>query len=168
MLSQHSKVYFKPTGGSGGFNIFRITKLESGYQVQHNSVKNQYPTFDALYEQGGQIGYLQPTLSGAGFSKADTERVEAELKTLGKSVGRLFDGCKKGFRELGLDVALDHTSGNMEGKSKIFGPPALSCRLSVFIFAYFGAGEHGKSMTITTKLSFPIQSVPCYNEKKVV
>ncbi|RAV14176.1 YheC/YheD family protein [Paenibacillus contaminans] len=168
MLLQYSTVYFKPTGGTGGFNIFRITKLENGYQIQHNSVKTRYATFDALYgqllkrakarsyllqkgiklaatngrpfdirvmvqktnkgvwestalftkigvpgkvatnyNQGGEVSYFRQTLSGAGFGKADIDRIEAELRRLGKSVGRLFDRHKQGFRELGLDVALD-------------------------------------------------------------
>ncbi|MBN2982405.1 YheC/YheD family protein [Cohnella algarum] len=168
MLAQYSTVYFKPTGGTGGFNIVRITKKENGYQIQHNAKKNRFPTFDALYEhlkkrtggssyllqkgiklavtegrpfdirvmvqktnggdwkstalftkigrkgkvatnynQGGKIGFFQPTLSGAGYGQASIEHKENELKRLGESVGRLFDGHLTGFRELGLDVALD-------------------------------------------------------------
>ncbi len=168
MLSQYSTVYFKPTGGTGGFNIIRIKKQENGYSIQHNSVKTRYSTLDALYKQlkkrakdrsyllqkgiklavtngkpfdirvmvqksnkgswkstalftkigkpnkvatnyhqGGKLGYFQQTLSGAGFSKTSIERKEAELRELGVSVGRLFDRRKAGFRELGLDVALD-------------------------------------------------------------
>ncbi|WP_409347314.1 YheC/YheD family protein [Paenibacillus sp. MBLB4367] len=59
------------------------------------------------YHQGGQLRYFRQTLSGAGFGNSDIVRIEAELKNLGKSVGRLFNGRKKGFRELGLDVTLD-------------------------------------------------------------
>jgi glutathione synthase/RimK-type ligase-like ATP-grasp enzyme len=168
MLSQFSTVYFKPTNGTGGFNIIRIKKLGNGYQFQHNSVKKNCSTFDALYQQlmryakkqsyllqkgiklaavngspfdirvmvqksnngvwnssalftkigkqgkvatnyhqGGQIGYFQNTLAKAGFSKVRIKRKEAELKKLGKSVGSIFDKLSNGFRELGLDVALD-------------------------------------------------------------
>lgn len=168
MLSQYSTVYFKPTGGTGGFNINRIKKLEKGYQIQHNAKKNRYATVKALhgqlkkrasgqsyllqkgiqlaavkgrpfdirvmvqksnggvwkstaiftkigvpgkvatnYHQGGELGYFRQTLSKAGFSKNTIDRKEKELKNLGKSVGQLFDKHSSGFRELGLDVALD-------------------------------------------------------------
>jgi len=169
LVSQYSTVYFKPTGGTGGFNIIRIKKLSNGYQIQHNATKNHCATLGVLYEQlkkrakqrsyllqkgiklaavngsafdirvmvqkpnngvwkstalftkigkpgkvttnyhqGGKLGYFQSTLSRAGFSKASIERKEAELKRLGESVGRIFDRNGNGFRELGLDVALDN------------------------------------------------------------
>ncbi|WP_028612663.1 YheC/YheD family protein [Paenibacillus harenae] len=168
MLSRYSTVYFKPTGGTGGFHIVRITKAGNGYQTQHNSAKKRFPTRDALYghlkkrakgrsflmqkgiklaaangrpfdirvmvqksvggvwkstalftkvgrpgkvatnyHQGGDLGYFQQTMSKAGFSKSRIKEKEAELKRLGTSVGRLFDKRISGFRELGLDVALD-------------------------------------------------------------
>ncbi|MBP1991769.1 YheC/YheD family protein [Paenibacillus eucommiae] len=59
------------------------------------------------YAQGGKVDYLSPTLSGAGYKKALIQRTESQLKQLGVSVGYNFDQHKKGFRELGLDVALD-------------------------------------------------------------
>ena len=59
------------------------------------------------YNQGGKIGFLTPTLSGAGYSQADIRQMKSRLKKLGKDVGKCFDRHKKGFRELGLDVALD-------------------------------------------------------------
>ncbi|RED52817.1 YheC/D-like protein [Cohnella lupini] len=168
MLARYSTVFFKPNGGTGGFHIYRITKLKSGYLVQHNASKIRFATFDALYarlsvyeraqsfllqkgiqlastkgrpfdirvmvqkeddgrwkstalftkigksekvatnyNQGGKIGYFRQTLSGAGFGEAAINSKELELKRLGVSVGRLFDKRKQGFRELGLDVALD-------------------------------------------------------------
>lgn len=170
ILSQYPTVYFKPTTGSGGFNIIRIKKQGNGYQIQHNSEKNHCSTLEALYgklkkharkrsyllqkgihlatvngnsfdirvmvqktnngiwkssalftkigkrgkvttnyHQGGQIGYFKNTLSQAGFSYARVKRKEAELKRLGRSVGRIFDRHGSRFRELGLDVALDKT-----------------------------------------------------------
>lgn len=169
MLSKHSTVFFKPTGGSGGFHIHRIKKQEHGYQVQHNAKHNYCQTVKALYghlnqrsrgrsyllqkgiqlatvngrpfdirvmvqksrdgawkstamftkigapgkvatnyNQGGAIGYFRHTLSKANFSKHLILRKERELKSLGRSVGRLFDKHSSGFRELGLDVALDN------------------------------------------------------------
>jgi len=59
------------------------------------------------YNQGGKIGYFHQTLLAAGFSKATIQRLELKLKQLGISVAKNFDHRKKGFRELGLDVALD-------------------------------------------------------------
>lgn len=168
MLSTYSTVYFKPTGGSGGFNIIRIKRKEKGYQIQFNTVKSTYATINRLYDklslfsnkksfllqkgidlartngkpfdirvmvqktnkgawvstamfakigkagkvatnynQGGKIGYIHQTMSGAGYNTVEIKRMETKLKELGISVGNNFDQYKKGFRELGLDVALD-------------------------------------------------------------
>lgn len=167
MLSAYSTVFFKPTGGTGGFNIIRIKKMNPGYQTQINATKSYYPTMDRLYDklnrfsnkksyllqkgiqlaktngkpfdirvmvqktkgswkstaiftkignpgkvatnytQGGRIGFSRQTLAGAGYNSASINRIESELKNLGVSVGRNFDRHKKGFKELGLDVALD-------------------------------------------------------------
>lgn len=49
MLSAYATVYFKPTGGAGGFNIIRIQRKPSGYQTQFNTVKSSYSTMDRLY-----------------------------------------------------------------------------------------------------------------------
>ncbi|MCD9024703.1 YheC/YheD family protein [Cohnella silvisoli] len=59
------------------------------------------------YNQGGKIGYFRSTLSDAGYHAASIQRKEAKLKRMGVSVGHCFDRHLKGFRELGLDVALD-------------------------------------------------------------
>ena len=59
------------------------------------------------YNQGGKIGYLSQTLSGAGYDLPMIKRIEAELKQLGVRVATNFDHQMDGFRELGLDVALD-------------------------------------------------------------
>ncbi|RKP51481.1 YheC/YheD family protein [Cohnella endophytica] len=59
------------------------------------------------YNQGGKLGYFRSTLSDAGYHEASIQRKEAKLKQLGVSVGHCFDRHSKGFRELGLDVALD-------------------------------------------------------------
>jgi len=168
MVNKYATVYFKPTGGSGGFNIIRVTKQDNGYQTQHNAVKTHYASLNRLYKglkkrakgtsyllqkgiklaktkgkpfdirvmvqktdkegwkstalftkvgkpgkvatnynQGGSLEYFQKTLAGAGLSKAKIKRKEKELKKLGVSVGKLFDRRAKGFRELGLDVALE-------------------------------------------------------------
>ncbi|MFD1955485.1 YheC/YheD family protein [Paenibacillus thailandensis] len=170
MLSRYRVVFFKPTGGTGGFHIFRITKSKNGYEVRHNTARKHFTGEDALYEylknqakdrsyllqkgiqlaaadgrpfdirvmvqksndnvwkntavftkigkpgkvatnyhQGGKLGFFRQTLSKAGFGQTAIEKKEAELKKLGESVGRLFDGHGSGFRELGLDVALDRS-----------------------------------------------------------
>lgn len=59
------------------------------------------------YNQGGDLGYFRPTMSGAGFGSAFIRKTESKLKRMGVSAGRCFDRRAKGFRELGLDVALD-------------------------------------------------------------
>lgn len=64
------------------------------------------------YKQGGRIGYFRPTMAGAGFGSNRIGQKESELKQLGRRVGRVFDRHGKGFRELGLDVALD-SSGHV-------------------------------------------------------
>ncbi len=168
MLGKHATVFFKPTGGSGGFNIHRIKRLADGYQLQHNAKKTRYPSVEALYaqlkkrskgrsyllqkgiqlataggrpfdirvmvqkpnsggwkstaiftkigkagkvatnyNQGGKIGYLRHTLAQAHFSPGRITSKEQELKKMGRTVGHVFDGHSNGFRELGLDVALD-------------------------------------------------------------
>lgn len=168
MLSAYSTVFFKPTSGSGGFNIVRIKRKGKGYQTQLNTVKSHYSSINRLYDQlkrfsnkqsyllqkgidlaktkgnpfdirvmvqksnkgswvstalfakigkpgkvatnynqGGNIGFFEQTMSGAGYKAAETKRMESKLKKLGVSVGKNFDKHLKGFRELGLDVALD-------------------------------------------------------------
>lgn len=59
------------------------------------------------YNQGGNLGSFTPTMAGAGFGSDRIKSKEAELKRLGRQVGRAFDRHGKGFRELGLDVALE-------------------------------------------------------------
>lgn len=59
------------------------------------------------YNQGGSVGYFHKTLVGAGYNDQSIQTMENRLKQLGISVGHNFDRNYKGFRELGLDVALD-------------------------------------------------------------
>ena len=173
MLSAYPTVYFKPTGGTGGFGIIRIKRMARGYQTKLNTVKSPSPTqvhlykklsrfsgresyllqqgiqlaqtkgkpFDIRvivqktnegkwistaictkigkpdmvatnYHQGGRLGYLSNTLAGAGYEHDLILRKEAALKRLGVAVGKSFDLYRRGFRELGLDVALD-TEGKL-------------------------------------------------------
>ncbi|MGO4271595.1 YheC/YheD family protein, partial [Paenibacillus sp. TAF58] len=166
MLSAFSIIYFKPTGGTGGADIIRIKRKDSGYQTQLKSVKSYYSSRKGLYiklrrfsknrpfllqqgirlattkgrpfdvrvmvqkttkgqwvssavfakigrpgkvatnyHQGGKLGYFFQTMAGAGYKSASIRRKEAKLERLGCTVGNQFDSYKKGFRELGLDVA---------------------------------------------------------------
>ncbi|KRF21652.1 YheC/YheD family protein [Paenibacillus sp. Soil787] len=168
MLSAFSTIYFKPTGGTGGADIIRIKRKDSGYQIQLKSVKSYYSSRKSLYiklrrfskkrsfllqqgivlattkgrpfdvrvmvqkttkgkwissaiftkigrtgkiatnyHQGGKLGYFFQTMAGAGYKSASIRRKKAKLDRLGCAVGSQFDSYKNGFRELGLDVALD-------------------------------------------------------------
>ncbi|MDF2668689.1 MAG: hypothetical protein K0R67_995 [Paenibacillus sp.] len=59
------------------------------------------------YNQGGRVGAFHSTLAGAGYGKSRINQTQTRLKRLGVDVGRCFDRKKSGFRELGLDVAID-------------------------------------------------------------
>lgn len=63
------------------------------------------------YNQGGEVGYLRSTLSDAGYDAPSIKQMEAKMKQMGVSAGHCFDRHMKGFRELGLDIALD-SAGN--------------------------------------------------------
>jgi hypothetical protein len=60
------------------------------------------------YHQGGRLGSFRTTLARAGYGSSSIHEKEAQLKRLGRSVGKVFSGHASGFRELGLDVALDN------------------------------------------------------------
>jgi glutathione synthase/RimK-type ligase-like ATP-grasp enzyme len=168
MLAAFSTIYFKPTDGTGGADIIRIKRKDSGYQIQLKSVKSYYSSRKSLYiklhriskkrsfllqqgivlattkgrpfdvrvmvqkttkgkwvssatftkigrtgkvatnyHQGGKLGYFFQTMAGAGYKSASIRRKKEKLEWLGCTVGNQFDSYKKGFRELGLDVALD-------------------------------------------------------------
>lgn len=59
------------------------------------------------YNQGGKIGFIRPTLEAAGYTGDRNDRIQRQLKKMGTDVGTCFDRHLRGFRELGLDVALD-------------------------------------------------------------
>lgn len=168
ILNRYSMVYFKPTNGTGGNHITRITKRSGGYQLHLNYSKKRVTTFDSLYRelkrrtkgnpyvlqkgirlakmkgrafdvrvmvqkaksgtwkntaiftkigkpgkvttnyhQGGRLGTFRGTLAKAKYGTARIARKERQLNKLGRSVGRVFDRHRRGFLELGLDVALD-------------------------------------------------------------
>jgi len=59
------------------------------------------------YSRGGKVGRLGDTLRGAGYSESGIRKASSRLSRLGTDAGRCFDRHRKGFRELGLDVAID-------------------------------------------------------------
>jgi glutathione synthase/RimK-type ligase-like ATP-grasp enzyme len=59
------------------------------------------------YNQGGKLGFLASTLSGSGYSSSRIGKIRSRLERMGVAAGRCFDRHRNGFRELGLDVALD-------------------------------------------------------------
>lgn len=166
-VKKYRLIYFKPTGGTGGFNITRIerknpneflVKNSSGksiahsvntlHQRLHRSAKGRSyllqqgidleqtggrpfdirvmlqktkgwivsATFTKVgkrgkvatnYHQGGKLGYLEQTLRGAGYTDKEIAEARKELRKMGTRTGKCFDRYRKGFRELGLDVAID-------------------------------------------------------------
>lgn len=59
------------------------------------------------YNQGGKVAFLPETLRGAGYSAGKIDYTTEKLSRLGENAGYCFDRHLKGFRELGLDVAID-------------------------------------------------------------
>ncbi len=89
------RVMVQKTNSSKWVSTGMFTKVSSNGKIVTN------------YNQGGRIAFLHPTLSGAGYGAASIKKTEAELKQMGVNVGRHFDRYLDGFKELGLDVALD-------------------------------------------------------------
>lgn len=63
------------------------------------------------YNQGGSVRTFSRTMKGTDFSATFTSQLESKLQKLGVAVGKNFDRHHKGFKELGLDVALDSKGG---------------------------------------------------------
>lgn len=61
------------------------------------------------YHQGGSLAPLDDTLRGADYSGWEIDRLESKLKRIGVHTGECFDQHRDGFRELGLDVAIDRS-----------------------------------------------------------
>jgi len=59
------------------------------------------------YNQGGHLQFIGPTLANAGYGKETQETIQSELRQMGTSVAHVFSRYSKGFKELGLDVAID-------------------------------------------------------------
>lgn len=168
-VKRYQTVYFKPTTGTGGKGITKITRLgNQTYQIKSNSFRKVARSLDSLhkklkklsngksyllqrgislkhhknrpfdlrvmvqksykdgwvptaifskigkkgkvatnYHQGGKLALLDETLRGAGYSEAEMGKARRKLKQMGIYTGKCFDRHRKGFRELGLDVAID-------------------------------------------------------------
>jgi len=168
MLNSFNTVYFKPTDGSGGAKIVKITKYNHTYTAKHRMTSKTFSSQNELYlwmksfagqrsfilqkgitlaktdgkpfdirvmvqktnkgtwkttaifckvgrpgkvatnyNQGGHIQYINATLTNAGYGKEKQEKIQSELRQMGASVAHAFSNQKKGFKELGLDVAID-------------------------------------------------------------
>jgi len=59
------------------------------------------------YHQGGESRLINSTLKNAGYNNEKTKEYKKKLRHLGVRVARTFSRHNKGFKELGLDVALD-------------------------------------------------------------
>lgn len=168
MFNSFNTVYFKPTTGSGGANIVKITRHNQTYTAKHRTTSKTFSTQNDLYRwmkslagersfilqkgialaktngkpfdirvmvqkttegtwtstaifckvgrpgkvatnynQGGHLQFITPTLTNAGYSKEKQDSIQSELRRMGTSVAHVFSRHSKGFRELGLDVAID-------------------------------------------------------------
>lgn len=168
MLKRYKTVFFKPTDGSGGAKIVKITKQDKQFIVRHAARKKVFSSKKALYQwmrsfagkrsfilqkgvalaksngkpfdirvmvqktkdgswkptalfckvghsgkvttnynQGGSLQFINSTLEGAGFDASKRTKIKADLRKLGLFVAKVFNKRSKGFKELGLDVAID-------------------------------------------------------------
>gem|GEM_PF-208250 len=170
MLNRYDTVFFKPTDGSGGAKIVKISKSDGKYIAKHDTTRREFSTQDSLvqwlksfastrsfilqkgialaksngrpfdvrvmvqktnagvweatalfckvglankvttnYNQGGSIKFIDSTLTGAGFNESQRSSIKDELRWLGVKVAKVFSKKSSGYRELGLDVAIDTT-----------------------------------------------------------
>lgn len=88
-----------------------VQKMNKGHWVSTGLVtKIGKPNKVATnYNQGGTMGHYNKTMARSGFNSRYIRLMENRLKKLGVSVGRNFDRHYKGFKELGLDVAVDQS-----------------------------------------------------------
>jgi len=168
MLNSFNTIYFKPTDGSGGAKVVKITNYNHTYTAKHrmNSMtfssiyelylwmrsfaeqrsfilqkgialaKSNGKPFDIRvmvqktnegtwkttaifckvgrpgkvatnYNQGGHLQFITPTLTNAGYGEKKQENIQSKLRHLGTSVAHVFSKYNSGFKELGLDVAID-------------------------------------------------------------
>lgn len=49
MLRRYSAVYIKPSHGTGGYGIFKLSRFKGGYQLRHGTRSRVYPTLEQAY-----------------------------------------------------------------------------------------------------------------------
>jgi glutathione synthase/RimK-type ligase-like ATP-grasp enzyme len=49
MLEKNGVVYLKPSHGTGGFGIFKLSRLDSSYLLQNGSISRSFSTFNDAY-----------------------------------------------------------------------------------------------------------------------
>ncbi|MFC4598899.1 YheC/YheD family protein [Cohnella hongkongensis] len=59
------------------------------------------------FHRGGKVAGFRETLKGAGYSDSGIREAYGRLSFLGEAAGACFDRHRDGFREIGLDVAID-------------------------------------------------------------
>lgn len=82
MLSTYSTVYFKPTSGSGGFNIIRIKRKAKGYQTQLNKTKVSYFTLELLYKKLHRFSNNKSYLLQKGIQLARTNGHPFDIRVM--------------------------------------------------------------------------------------
>ncbi|QTH45933.1 YheC/YheD family protein [Cohnella sp. LGH] len=59
------------------------------------------------YHSGGKVAGFKKTMKGAGYSESSAGEAQRKLGQIGEATGQCFDRHRDGFREIGLDVAVD-------------------------------------------------------------
>jgi hypothetical protein len=88
MLSHYHTVYFKPIGGSGGFNIIRIRTLKHGYQTQYNSSKSTFPSLNRLYDYLNRFSRGKPFILQKGIRLARSAGKPFDIRVMVRKTNR--------------------------------------------------------------------------------
>ncbi len=62
------------------------------------------------YNQGGKLANFNTTLKKANYTEDEIQSVNRQLVDMGEQTGKCFDKHYEGFRELGIDVAIDQSN----------------------------------------------------------
>ncbi|GAB6989825.1 YheC/YheD family protein [Paenibacillus pini] len=82
MLNDYTSVFFKPTDGSGGKNIIRIRKIDSGYQSQLNTTKTSYSTTAQLYRDLNRFAGSRSYLLQKGIQLAKSNAKPFDIRVM--------------------------------------------------------------------------------------
>ena len=82
MLNDYSTVYFKPTNGSGGFNIVRVQRKTKGYHIQYNGGNATYETLDALYARLNRFSSKRKYIIQKGINLAKTNGRPFDIRVM--------------------------------------------------------------------------------------